>query len=157
MVDGTRTRDLLFGNEVKRKSAKLWKRVKLGLDHKEFQAIIEIMERENHQLEVLTQGNLELEPIRRERNRDTDKKNWKGIRECALRLYNCLTTKWTCQCGNLHQASLRLDPRPGSKTEIADVRFEIIFSFSNESIETRPNNEWKWKWRNTEIRPFDTR
>lgn len=147
-IDSNRTRDRLFGNDLKRKSAKLWKRVRLGLDHKEFQALIKEMAHENLQLEILTSGNLELEPIRRERSRDIDVKYWKGIRDFATRLYSCLLSRWPCPCGVSHQASLRLDIR---STSHSFVKFGVLFALNNgESV--GPGVPAPWKWRNTEIR-----
>jgi hypothetical protein len=125
--------------------------VRLGLDHKEFQELIREMAHENLQLELLTRGNLELEPIRRERSRDLDIKYWKTIREFALRLYSCLMSQWPCQCGVPHQASLRLDIRSSpNKSEKGDLRFGVVFMFSSDgSNATRLAAPWKW--RNTEI------
>ncbi|KAF4632645.1 hypothetical protein G7Y89_g5493 [Cudoniella acicularis] len=141
-------RNSIFGHDLKRKSAKLWKRVKLGLDHEEFHDLIKEMAHENLQLELLTRGNLELEPIRRQRNRDLDVKHWKGIREFAMRLYSSLLSRWPCKCGVPHQASLRLDIRSSpNKSEKADIKFEVVFAFSDNESPTAP-----WKWRNTEIK-----
>jgi len=147
-TDSSRSRDRLFGNDFKRRSAKLWKRVRLGLDHKEFQALIKEMAHENLQLEILTSGNLELEPIRRQRSQDMDAKYWKGIREFAVRLYSCLMSRWPCPCGFPHQVSLRLDIR---STSPALIKFGVLFALDN------GGSAGPWKWRNTEIRGVETK
>lgn len=145
-----RTRDIIFGDELKRKSARLWRRVKLGLDHNDFEELIKEMAHENLQLEALTQGNLDLEPIRRERGRDTDTKYWKAVRGFATRLYGSLMTHWPCTCRASHMASLRLDIRSSSSDENGpDIKFGVIFVFGHaESL--LPSTPWNW--RNTEIR-----
>jgi hypothetical protein len=140
----------LFRDELKRKSAKLWKSVKLGLDHNEFEELIKDMAQENLQLEILTRGNLELEPLRRERSRDMDTGYWKAIRDLATRLYDCLICRWPCQCGFTHRASLRLDIKESAgKGDRFDVKFGVVFAFSDEEtiLPSLP-----WNWRNTEIR-----
>lgn len=141
---------MLFGDELRRKSAKLWKIVKVGLDHNEFDALIKEMADENLQLEVLTQGNLELEPIRRERSRNVDSGYWKSVRQFALGLYNCLMSNWPCQCRMSHKASLRLDIRTSSKEDkLLDIKFEVVFVFCDNG------GIGPWHWRDTEIRSVD--
>lgn len=141
---------MLFRDELKRKSAKLWKKVKLGLDHNEFEELIKDMAHENLQLEILTRGNLELEPIRKERSREMDTEYWQATRDLATRLYQCLMCRWPCKCGFAHKANLRLDVRevPG-KGERFEVKFTVVFAFSDEA-NMRPS--LPWNWRSTEIR-----
>lgn len=124
--------------------------MKLGLDHNDFDELIQEMAHENHQLEVLTQGNLDLEPIRKSRTKDMDTKYWKVVRNFAERLCCCLMAHWPCQCRLSHKASLRLDLRPSSKDwNGIDVDFGVVFMF-DESMSNA--NSTPWKWRNTEIK-----
>ncbi|KAH6679401.1 hypothetical protein B0J14DRAFT_558719 [Halenospora varia] len=144
-------RRAIFGDDLKKKSARLWKIVKVGLDHNEFDTLIKEMAHENLQLEALTQGNLELEPIRRERSRNIDAGYWKSVRQFALRLYNCLMSNWPCQCRISHKASLRLDIRTTSREEkMIDVTFAVVFVFCNNGT------LGPWQWRQTEIKSIES-
>lgn len=125
--------------------------MKLGLDHDEFDKLIKEMAHENLQLEILTQGNLDLEPIRKERSRDMDTKYWKAVRHFATRLYNSLMLHWPCQCRISHKASLRLDVRTNSRDwNTIEVEFGVVF-VSNPDSESEARSA-PWHWRNTEIR-----
>lgn len=111
------------------------------------------MAHENLQLEILTQGNLELEPIRRERNHQADAKYWKAVRHFASSLYSCLMLHWPCQCRLLHQASLRLDiPAHPKDDEQLEVNFGVIFQFGHGDGVATSN---PWRWQNTEIRSME--
>lgn len=124
--------------------------MKLGLDHNEFDELMREMAHENQQLEVLTQGNLELEPIRKSRAKDMDTKYWKAVRKFAERLCSCLMSHWPCQCRTFHKASLRLDIRPNSRDwNGIDVDFGVVFMFDDKAGN---GNSAPWQWKNTEIK-----
>jgi hypothetical protein len=109
------------------------------------------MTHENLQLEILTQGSLELEPIRKERTRDMDTKYWKAVRHFATRLYDSIMLHLPCQCRTSHKASLRLDVRTNSRDwNTIEVEFGVVFVSSSES--EREARSAPWHWRNTEIR-----
>lgn len=111
------------------------------------------MAQENDQLESLTRGNLELEPIKRQCSNQMDIKYWKTVGPFATSLYRCLMLLWPCQCRISQKASLLLDIRANSKeNKEAEAKFRVIFYFDDkEGIASFTS----WHWRDTEIRSLE--
>ena len=121
-----------------------------------------MIEKNNDLLASLTDQNTELEPVRKRRRRPIQ--HFRAIHEHARNLYKVIERSWTCDCGGLHNANLRLDARLSAldtpfikaipsqgESVLESVHFKVIFPVNR----CEPLMNGPCLWRETEIRLLD--
>ncbi|KAH0543123.1 hypothetical protein FGG08_002549 [Glutinoglossum americanum] len=148
--DGTvdvAARDRFFGKPLTR--------IKGGFDSNRYANLLAEIVGDINQVAALTKGAIALEPLRLERKRRINAAYWVSIRDHARRLFETLSSRWSCACSckNPHRAHLRLDVRNGGETRDRSIRFGFLFSFD---INASTAASLPWDWRDVEIEPLQT-
>ncbi len=136
-----------------KKSNKLWKIVKVGLDKGKINKLLEEIDRDVSSIEWLTRGNSRLELSRLERRRKSNALHWQRIREHAKLLFDAISPRWLCNCEHEHKASLKLEVRRiCDQEQCSNPRFSLVFSFDDVEASTMST---PWGWRAVEIEPIE--
>ncbi|KAF8249178.1 hypothetical protein K440DRAFT_622544 [Wilcoxina mikolae CBS 423.85] len=127
-----------------------WTRISGGFNSDKYAKLLDEILGDIDQINKLTEGAIQNESLRREIKRQANDTYWISLRDHAKRLYQSLSSRWpyTCPCKHPHRASLRLDVRNISET---DILFGFVFSFDENPTAGTP---LPWNWRNVEIKPL---
>jgi hypothetical protein len=129
--------------------------VKGGFNSDKYGTLLDEIDRDIDKISKLTSNAIELEPIRIEKKRRLNLNYWRSIRDQAQRLFESLSSRWSCPCPcqHPHRANLRLDVREGNDTEDDGIRFAFLFTFEKNACTPA---SLPWDWRDVEIETLQT-
>ena len=126
----------------------VWKRITACIDHNKHYELLQALDKDMDDLERLTSGSLDLDPIRKDRGGRTKTRQIEMVRQYARSLHSSLSTRWTCQCPHPHVAHLQLENL--SFDAYDKPRFRILFSYGTIGP---PGQAISWKMKEIEVEP----
>lgn len=126
-----------------------WLKTRGGFNTEKYGALLADIDRDIEKLSKLTNGAIQLEPVKTEKKNKLQSAYWQNIRDQAQRLFDSLSSRFSpCACMHPHQANLRLDIRKDRGTEEDVIRFAFLLTFQKCS---QPASSPPWDWRDIEI------
>ena len=126
-----------------------WLKTRGGFNTEKYGALLADIDRDIEKLSKLTNGAIQLEPIKTEKKNKLQCAYWQDTRDQAQRLFYSLSSRFSpCACTHPHQANLRLDIREDRGAEEDVTRFTFLLTFEKCS---QPASSPPWDWRDVEI------
>lgn len=128
-----------------------WLKTRGGFNTEKYGALLADVDRDIEKLSKLTNGAIQLEPVKTEKKNKLQCVYWQNIRDQAQRLFDSLSSRLSpCVCTHPHQANLRLDIREDRDAKEDTTRFAFLLTFEKRS---EPTSSPPWVWRDVEIQP----
>jgi hypothetical protein len=126
-----------------------WLRTRGGFNTQKYGILLADIDRDIEKLSKLTNGAIQLEPIKVQKKDRLQSEHWQNIRDQAQRIFDNLSSWFSpCACTHPHQANLRLDIRKDCGAEGDASRFAFLLTFDKHS---QPASSTPWDWKDIEI------